>query len=227
MPKFSFVGISIALGILLFAHSARADGVDPMVTFNTSALTTLPGSNGGPFELAFVFTDGSGTGDGNNTVTLSSFTLGGGSVGALDSGNSGGVPGSLGSTITLSDTSFFNFFGQDFVPGSTLSFDLATTSNVDSGGTPDQLDLFILAPGLTSSACGAIPTTDPSGNCALLQLIFNSPSGPAAQFFSGTGVYSNVTGGFSSVIPTPEPTTSALLVTGLVLLLRRRRKVEQ
>jgi hypothetical protein len=80
MRKVRLVSISIVFGIFLCVQFARADGVDAVVTFNTSALTSLPGSSGGPFELALVFTDGSGTGDGNNTITLSDFNLGGGAV---------------------------------------------------------------------------------------------------------------------------------------------------
>ncbi len=47
------------------------------VTLDT---TQLVGSAVGPFSIFFEFTDGSGVGDANNTVTMSNFNFGGGSA---------------------------------------------------------------------------------------------------------------------------------------------------
>jgi len=63
------------------------------------------------FSLDFQLTDGSGTGDANNTVILSDFGFGGGT--AVGNPNlTGGATGDLASTVTLTDTAFLNDFFQ-------------------------------------------------------------------------------------------------------------------
>src|SRR5579859_8130563 len=83
------------------------------VTLDTSPLIGHPA---GPFSLNFQFTDGQGTGDANNTVTLSSFAFGGGSAAGGPS-LTGGASGSLGSGVVLTDSAFFNAFTEGFTPG--------------------------------------------------------------------------------------------------------------
>jgi hypothetical protein len=64
-----------ALLFLTLAVSAVRANVIKTVTLDTSALGALPN---GPFSLGFELADGSGTGDGNNSVVLSDFQFGSG-----------------------------------------------------------------------------------------------------------------------------------------------------
>src|ERR1700680_1459779 len=83
------------------------------VTLNT---TPLVGHPAGPFYVEFAFTDGSGFGDANNTVTMSHFTFGGGS--SLGSPVVfGGASGSLETGVTMTDSSFLSLFTEQFAPG--------------------------------------------------------------------------------------------------------------
>jgi hypothetical protein len=187
------------------------------VTLNTSALV---GNVNTPFSLAFVLIDGSGSGDGLNTVSLSDFTFGGGNAGSVNSNlSAGGESGSLTSGVSLTDTSFFNALVSTFTPGSVLSFAVDMTTNVISGGTPDEFSFSLLenCP-ITAIACSNVPTTDPTGADSLLSINIDSSS-PTIQTFA------------SSLTPPPtipEPPTLFLLAIGLTLIailyLRRRRK---
>src|ERR1017187_697775 len=70
------------------------------VTLDTAPLVGHPA---GPFYVEATFTDGSGVGDANNTVTMSNFTFGGGSAlgGPLVFG---GASGSLATGVTITDS---------------------------------------------------------------------------------------------------------------------------
>jgi hypothetical protein len=103
----------------------------------------LAGHTAGPFSLEFQLNDGSGTNDGNNTASLSNFLFNGGAAVGSPTLN-GGASGNLTSGVTLTDNSFFNQFIQGFTAGSTLSFRLSLSTNVGSGGTPDQFSFAIL-----------------------------------------------------------------------------------
>src|SRR5947209_6545178 len=56
----------------------------------------------------------------------------------------GGVTGSLFSGVSMLDSSFLNEFTQQFVPGMSLSFRVTSTTNVDTGGVPDEFSFAIL-----------------------------------------------------------------------------------
>jgi len=125
------------------------------VTLDTSPLVGHPA---GPFEVLLAFTDGSGIGDANNTVTLSGLDFGGGS--ALGSPIVfGGASGSLETGISITDTSVISFFEEGFNPGLQLSFSLGLTLNDDAGGTPDRLTFFVL-----DSLGVPLPTLAPAGD---------------------------------------------------------------
>jgi hypothetical protein len=183
----------------IIAASQHLANADIMVTasFDTSSLIANPV---GPFSSAFILTDGSGVGDGNNTATLSGFAFGGGSGGPVML-TMGGASGDLGSSVILMDTSFFNLLSSSFTPGSTLSFLLTLTTNVDSGFTPDQFSFVLLqADGST------VATTDPTGANSLLTVNIDSAAPSIGKF---------------EVAEVPEPPTLFVVLAGLAYVLVR------
>jgi len=206
----------IALFLLVLVVSgnqrpAHAD-VTGTVSIDTSALF-------GPFELAFIFIDGSGTGDANNTVTLGNFLFGvGGSAGGVDTLlSTGGESGDFSSSVLLTDSAFLNIFASTFTPGSLLSFDFGFSTNVDAGGTPDELSLALL-----QSDGTVVNTQDPSGANSLLTVNFDAVHPGIAAFASDLTQAPIVIEASAA----PEPASLALLATGLLLALwplRRRR----
>ena len=196
--------MTLMLALVLAANPrpAHADIITGSVSLDTSALSE-------PFELAFIFTDGSGTGDANNTVTLGNFLFGaGGSAGTVDASLSfGGESGDLTSGVSLIDSSFLNIFASSFTPGSLLSFDFGLTTNVDAGGTPDQFSLVLL------QADGSVVNTeDPSGANSLLTVNLDSAHPAISTFASDLTPAAIVT----EATAAPEPPSLLLLAIGLV-----------
>ncbi len=144
------------------------------VSLNTSPLI---GNPAGPFYVEFQLNDGSGTGDGNNTVELSNFQFGGSSAVGNPTTLTGGTTGSLTTGVVITDSSFFNEFIQQFSPGGILSFDLYLIPNLDSGPTPDQFSFAIL-----DNQHLELPTE--SFSIAFLTIDFTSPL--SVQTFSST-----------------------------------------
>jgi hypothetical protein len=209
-----FRGLLVTIVVtLLMAASQRptqADVISGTASLDTSGLS-------GIFELAFIFTDGSGAGDANNTVTLSNFLFGGGSAGAVDTTlTTGGVSGDLTTGAMIIDSSFLNVFASSFTPGSLLSFDFGLTTNVDAGGTPDQFSLTLL-----QSDGAVVNTVDPSGANSLLTVNLDSASPIFSVFASDLTPAPVVT----ISVDMPEPPSVLLLaialLAGLRLALRR------
>lgn len=77
MTRYGKVKTFVLAGVLCtLAHTASAALISN-ISLNTAPLVGHPA---GPFSIFLVFTDGDGIGDGNNTVTISNVTFGGGSA---------------------------------------------------------------------------------------------------------------------------------------------------
>ncbi len=209
----------IALTVVLLSATVSQAGVIYDVSLNTSPLI---GHAAGPFSLAFQFNDGSGAGDSNNTAILSAFQFGAGGSAAGSPSLFGGASGSLASGVTLTDSSFFNAFTQQFNPGSLLKFRLQVSTNVDAGGTPDEFSFSILDNTLTE-----LPTLGFFDVFVVLDI--DSPN-PVPQSFDSdpsrppAGGGSGITMSASQLaLATPEPSSFILLGIGLALISRRVR----
>lgn len=205
-----------ALALLsLTSHLARADLVYN-VTLDTSVLAS--NASQGPFAVDFELNDGS-TGDGvnNNTATISTFTLTGGSLTSGTSSSTGSVSGDLSSTLTITDNGFFNDFNQQFSPGSQLRFTLDLTTNVSTSeaglgsnpGAPDQFSFTVYSNNFASTA-------------SLLTIDITGPNPVVTT--SGGSLGNGVSVAGPTVTSVPEPSTFALsswalglMVTGVVL----------
>ncbi len=193
--------------LLTAAVSAIRADVVKTVTLDTVNLGALPG---GPFSLAFELADGSGTGDGNNSVALSDFQFGsGGSVSGSPLFLFGSALGDLSSTVTLTDAAAASVFVQSFAPGDTLSFDLSYTTNVDAG-TPDEFIFSIL-----DGSLNPIPTSSSSPLSPFLVIDIDSDQ-PAIQTFSADSVPAPSVADAPSAVP--EPSSAALMLIPLMSL---------
>jgi hypothetical protein len=196
------------LRTLLFmalAGSAIQASVIKTVTLDTSALGGQPNE---PFALAFQLADGSGTGDGNNSVVLSNFQFGSGSpIGSPLA--FGSASGDLSTTVTLTDSDLANVFVQSFTSGNTLSFILSFTTNVDAGGTPDEFIFSILDNTFTPLATSSSSPLSP-----FLVIDIDSVS-PAIQTFGADLVGAPDIGDVSAV---PEPSSAVLMIIPLALM---------
>lgn len=206
----------IVLGICSALLAAGASVYD--VTLDT---TPLVGSASGPFSLDLQLIDGSFLGDGNNTVTISNF------AGGTPQGSptlAGGASGSLGSSVTLTDTAFLNLFTQQFLAGAMLSFRLAYTTNVDAGPTPDQFSISILNSGGTPLPMTSLGSF---GIDAFLTVDLDGPDA-APMTFAGDAFRAPFIGldAADAATAVPEP-GSAALVVGMVMLIAgiRRRNL--
>jgi len=211
------VVILMACGLCICCRNAFA------TTYNVSLDTTsLVGHPAGPFYLYLVLTDGNGVGDGNNTITMSSISFGGGSP--LGSPVLfGGAAGSLEAGLSIVDNSFLSLFSQQFAPGLGLAFSLNLTSNDDLGGTPDRFTLFVL-----DSFGVPLPTLAPAGDY-FLGVDLNSGGGTFDNWASdparAPSVGNPVAIPTPAVNPVPEPDNlcigTGLLAIALVLIRSR------
>jgi hypothetical protein len=117
-----------------------------------------------PFSIFFSVVDGSATGDGDATVTLSNFVFGGGGAPFEPASNGPGTSGDLTSSVTLNDSDpVSNDFSQEFTQGTQFAFQL----NVAKSGSDSDTFLF----GVIDSSGNLIPTLDPLGENVLLRAV--------------------------------------------------------
>jgi hypothetical protein len=189
-------------GLGLVSSSASLAQSKYRILLDTSALQT---ATTGPYALDFQFTDGSGTGDANNTVGLSDFLFGSTGSASGSPTLTGGASGSLSSGFTLTDSSFFNEALQGFTPGDQLSFTLSFSTHVDMGGIPDEFSLALL-----DKSDSEVPTTGPGD--ALLVVDINSAF-PIIQTYGADASRTSLGLGAPIVAAVPEPSPLAFLVT--------------
>lgn len=197
--------------VLCAAGLLLVTGSQAQLLFHVSLNTApLVGNANGPFSLDFQLTDGSGANDANNTAHISNLDFGGGGSASGTPTLTGGAAGALGTTVTLTDSQFFNELYQTFTPGASLDFDVNLTTNLDGGGTPDQ---FVF--GILDSTLSNLPTTDPGGAFVVVDL---DSASPTIQTFAAIAPYAAL-GAPTITVPqamVPEPGALALL-TGMVL----------
>lgn len=196
---------------------ARAGTITGTVTVNTSSFVGSPN----PFEVFFTLSDGSGTSDGNNSVTLSGFSFGtGGAAGAVDTANTANAGGNLSSGVTMNDATFSDSFAAFFTPGSSLSFTFTDTFASLDTPTPDELTFALIENG------APLTTTDPTANGNLVTLTLDSATGTTALYTDTNTADSVGTPGVGSPVSTPEPRAGLLLAAGLglVAMAARRRR---
>lgn len=196
-------GIAPLIAGCFFATTAVASTTFT-VNVDTSSLSGLS------FGLYFQLTDGSQTGDGNNTATLENFNFNGGTVGpcpAFCDQFPASPPdlGDLNSSIVLVDNLPLTYFLQQITPSSSLSFDVTLTTNVDAGDTPDTFS-FSIVDGNTGDS---LPTDEPS----LAMLVVNIDSENPQILTYGTNASS------AYLVPTPEVTTTTVPIPAAFWLL--------
>lgn len=187
---------AIVFAVIAILAGARDASAVPF-TFDTSGLA------GGSYTLAFDLTDGDGTA--NTTVTIDTFGFGGGSAAALPGSVIGGATGNANSAIVIADSTFFSSFEQDFVAGTSLSFNVTFAGG--AVGTPDGLAFYILQGGVP------VATTDGGGLDRLLfSEILDLAGAPDVTSTQSALVASNV----------PEPLTLSLFGLGGAIVAARR-----
>ncbi|MBE7157492.1 MAG: NF038129 family PEP-CTERM protein [Rhodospirillales bacterium] len=205
VPKASRLRYAALLsGSLLLAGAAHSQAnLSYNVYLNTASLV---GNSNGPFSLDVVLGSGSQTPNSDNTVTLSNFVFVNGSLGTI-SFTSGGVTGTMASTVTLTNSSEDNEFAETFSNTVTqIQFSVNMTSNTNNP-FPDQFNVLILDGGLNN-----IPTTDPNGGNTLVLANINT-----GQTLASVQTYqSTATGEAPGVTAAvPEPGTVASMLAGL------------
>jgi hypothetical protein len=201
--------ILLAAQILLVAATAHASPF--LVTLDTSPLS-------GTATLVLGLTNFDAA---SNTVSLSAFDFGGGSLVAgsedctLGGAFSGlGCSGNLATGVVLEDLDPAGaFFTQQFTPGSSLSFVLTTTNN-HAGGVPDQF-----AMSLCDGSLSTCYSDDATGAMLLLDLMGGSLSPSSLVRFGAENLDAPVVTVTTAV---PEPGTLLLLAVGLAGLVARR-----
>ena len=200
------------IGLGIFGLNVQASAqIMFHVNLDTSSLA------GSMFNIELSLADGavanSLSADGNNTLNVNNFNLGGGTAGAILPPTTGNATGDITTGFTLKDTDNVNVtdIAQGFTAGSSLQFDVTSTTIVDASGTPDNILIRILDAGGNTY----LLTSDPSGNDGIVNFDLSSANPPV-------GIFPLV------VTSVPEPGAFALLLgslgSGSVFALRRYRR---
>jgi hypothetical protein len=195
------------------------------ISVDTSPLIGHPA---GPFSLEFQLNlGGEDSGSGLLWAVLSNFDFSGGSP-AGSPNYVGGATGSLASSVTLFDLSFFNQFIQPFTPGSHLSFHMELAPN-GFVVFPDEFTFAIL-----DRTGVEIPTTSPfdvflqvdlrpgadNSNTPVLAFGSDASQSPAAG-----GPAINIAP--PTVTETPEPNFAPIIGAALIALGLYRRRISR
>ena len=203
-------GSRLAMGILLGSVVCWADVFQ--VSLNTTPLIGHPAE---PFSIFFSLQDGSGTGDGNTTVTLSNFVFGGGGAPFEPASNGPGTSGDLTGSVTLTDSDpVSDDFSQEFTQGTQFNFQM----NVATTGSDTDTFLF----GIIDSSENLIPTLDPLGENVLLRALIGA-SGTSFSTFAtdpnqDTASFQQPPIVMGPPVVTPEPSMRLLTLAASLLL---------
>jgi hypothetical protein len=211
------------LPLLLLASGLGVTVCQANVTFTvTTDTSALVGNAAGTFSLDFQFTDGSGTGDDNNTVVVGPFNFNGGSLSGSPTIQGGALAAA--GNVTLADTAFFSELFQGFSPGNRLTFQISLSTTPDAGGTPDQFSFAILDGNLHE-----IPTKGPANE--LLSVNLGSSNPQISTFASDLNQTTinipapTITTPISVAVPdTAIPNTFVALIWGAALLVRSKTR---
>jgi len=206
--------ILLACGVAALAFTAtpaaRATSLSYYVTINT---TSLLGNSDAPFSLDLQLAQGSG--NVTNSVTLSNFSISGGTFAGSSNYTDGSESGSLGSTLTLTNADLNNEFAEAFSTGVTsIAFKVTETENSEevTSGTPvpDQFNVF-LDDNNTSS--GFVPSTAPDGSDAILEsALFENATLSSVKTYSTTSPDAGVV----TTTAVPEPSSIGMLAMAAV-----------
>jgi len=215
----------LALGLAALGRPASAQLLFH-VNIDTSSLN--PAST---YYTEFTLSDGHvvslGTPDTNNNAVFSNFTFGGGASGAVLPPEVGNASGSTSSSVLLADGDATGVadHAQAFTPGSSLGFDVFTTTNLDTGGTPDVLSFYLL-----DSTLAPLSTNAPVDTAnAFLRLDLTGPGVTlsSVQSYGNTAIPVAPPVITAIAAATPEPGALALGIgislCGSLTALRRRR----
>ena len=207
--------LSAAL-LLALAAGSQAASTNLVFPVSISLTPALETSGNGEFLLDVQLAPG--TNLVTNSVTLSNFVFTGGSLDASNANNfsTGGVSGSLSSSLTLTNTSNLdNEFGEAFTSGVTqVSFLVNQTTNSEPGSNPidEEFNVYI-----DDNTGNAVPTTDPSSANKLISSVIEE-----GESIGNVNIYPS-TSPETGVTAVPEPGSAAMLLVAAVGLCWRRR----
>jgi hypothetical protein len=215
--RLAFLASAIAL---LCAPALRAQTQSFLVDINTSTLNTQDSANA-PFYLDFQLNYGNSA-NASSTVTLSSFTLTGGS--AVGSPLTfGSATGSLNSLVTLTASSTAGQNGsnelyQQFGSGVTdIKFTATVFEPGPNIGTPSEFVTGVFDSAL--GAAGPLNTTAPDGqNLLTLNLDASNTFANVNTYTSLSSADGTTVTGVTASATIPEPTTTAAMLGGVVVV---------